>query len=106
MRRLAALAALLAVGCAPALSAPKVAAVRERPAGACEELAPVEGDAGGAMGAWISNDALREGASNDARNKAAREGATVVWLGEPAYETRLGSVAGVRVAGRAFRCAP
>jgi Domain of unknown function (DUF4156) len=72
---------------------------------ACEELAPVEGRSGGAFGGWVSNDALREDATNDLRNRAAREGATDVWIGDPAYQTSLGAVTGVRVAGRAFRCA-
>ena len=105
---LAALSIFLATGCSrPALSGPgaKVAAANTSISDngldprSCQNLGPVIGNSGGALGAFVSNDDLLQYAINDLRNNAAEKGANFVHYTAPQFGNNHESDTGVTVAG-------
>ncbi len=100
----------LALGCAtPRLSprAAQVAVLDARPGAECAVLGDVAGSADPFFGGLKSERELVEAARNDARNEAARQGAThLVFTGEPTLSPSgtFGGGRAVTVGAVAYRC--
>ena len=88
----------------------------------CKDLGPVEGLGGGLAGGYLTKQKMLEAAMNDARNKAARKGAThlLAYAPEIAHGTAKapvdnhqaavghgdGASASAKVVGSAYKCPP
>lgn len=105
------LAAILCTSCTYASLSARGSGVSEvvsAPGPDCESLGTVYGRGGGLFGDLVANDALLEYAMNDARNKAAKLGATHLQFTAPqlGVMSSHGSTATTTatVVGVAFRC--
>ncbi len=73
--------------------------------GACEEVGTVVGQGGGTINdPYFSHKKLQDHARRDARNKAAKLGATHILLGEPEVGSDEGVTRSFVVSGTAYRC--
>jgi hypothetical protein len=70
----------------------------------CEDVGDVAGSSGGSGAPWAGEDKLMNNAINDARNKAAKLGATHITTNPPQFAAVNGTVVRAIVVSKAYRC--